>query len=383
MQPELRSKLPHVGTTIFTEISQLALDCQAINLGQGFPDFDGPDLLRERLCHYVQQGFNQYAPLAGIPKLREQIASKVKRLYGYNACPDTEVTVVPGATEAIYCAITACVGSGDEVIVFDPAYDCYEPTVALCGGKTIHIPLQPPKFGIDWQRVKDAVSPRTRMIILNSPHNPTGALLSAEDMQTLREVVKDTNILLLSDEVYEHLVYDGQQHESLLRYPDLMQRAFVVSSFGKTYHVTGWKTGYCVAPSLLTTELRKVHQYVTFVGITPIQWALADFMEACPQHCDELPAFYQKKRDIFLDAMASSRFDMIPTPGTYFQLAEYSAISDKTDREMVQWLTREQGVAAIPISVFYQQAPDMRYVRFCFAKSEATLVEAAKLLCQL
>ncbi len=383
MTPSISSKLPRVGTTIFTEMSQLASDCGAINLGQGFPDFDGPQLLRDRLCHYVQHGHNQYAPLAGVPQLREQIAIKVKRLYGYPANPDSEVTVVPGATEAIYCAITACVKPGDEVIVFDPAYDSYAPSVHLSGGTTIHIPLQPPTFGIDWQRVRDSISPQTRMIILNSPHNPTGAILSADDMQCLIEIVKDSDILLLSDEVYEHLVYDRQRHESLLRYPELAARAFVVSSFGKSFHVTGWKTGYCVAPPALTGELRKVHQYVTFVGITPIQWALADFMAQCPRHGEELPDFYQGKRDAFCGALTDSRFRFTPTPGTYFQLVDFSEISNRDDRAMAQWLTREHGVAAIPISVFYEQPPAQHYVRFCFAKSESTLIEAAEKLRRL
>lgn len=383
MAPTIDSKLPHVGTTIFTVISQLAQDCGAINLGQGFPDYDGPELLRERLAYYVREGFNQYAPMAGVLKLREQIALKVEQLYGRRVCADREVTVVPGATEGLYCAITACVRPGDEVIVFDPAYDSYEPAVELCGGRAIHIPLLPPDFAIDWQRVKEAVSARTRIIILNSPHNPTGAILSAQDLSELADIVRDTDIFLLSDEVYEHLVYDGLAHQSLLRHEELAERAFVVSSFGKTYHVTGWKTGYCVAPPALTVELRKVHQYVTFVGITPIQWALADFMEACPEHCTELPVFYQRKRDIFCDAMAGSRFRFTPTPGTYFQLMDYSEISDRGDQDMAEWLTREQGVAAIPISVFYQSPPDCRYVRFCFAKEDETLKRAAQKLSEI
>jgi methionine transaminase len=383
MTPAIKSKLPHVGTTIFTVISQMAQEHGAINLGQGFPDYDGPQMLRDRLSHYTQNGFNQYSPMTGVPKLRQQIALKVAQLYGRTVCPDQEVTVVPGATEGIYCAITACIRPGDEVIVFDPAYDSYEPSIELSGGKTIHIPLLPPDFAIDWQRVADAVGSKTRMIILNSPHNPSGAVLTAEDLSTLADIVRDTDILLLADEVYEHLVFDGQLHQSLLRNAELAERAFVVSSFGKTYHVTGWKTGYCVAPPALTAELRKVHQYVTFVGVTPIQWALADFMEANPQHCADLSVFYQNKRDIFCSELSGSAFRYKPTAGTFFQLVDYSDISDLDDMGMAQWLTREKGVAAVPISVFYQTPPDCRYIRFCFAKQDDTLREAAKLLCRL
>ena len=380
---QINSKLPDVGTTIFTVISQMAQDYGAINLGQGFPDYDGPELLRQRLSHYVHNGFNQYAPMTGVPKLRQQIAKKVENLYGSKVCADREVTVVPGATEGLYCAITACVRPGDEVIVFDPAYDSYEPSINLSGGRAVHIPLLPPDFTVDWQKVKDAITPKTRMIILNNPHNPSGAVLTAEDLSILAELVRDSEILLLSDEVYEHLVFDGRSHQSLLCSNELAERAFVVSSFGKTYHVTGWKTGYCVAPPALTEELRKVHQYVTFVGITPIQWALADFMEACPNHCAELAGFYQRKRDIFCDSMKLSRFQFTPSPGTYFQLMDYSAISDMNDRDMAEWLTREKGVAAIPVSVFYDSPIDSRYVRFCFAKQDDTLREAADLLCQI
>lgn len=276
------SKLPAVGTTIFTVISQLAQECGAINLGQGFPDFDGPNELRELACRYVREGHNQYSPMAGVLKLREQIAAKVARLYNRQVCADTEITVVPGATEAIFCAITAAVQPGDEVIVFDPAYDCYEPAIELAGGKAVHIPLQAPAFGIDWQRVKEAINRNTRMIVINTPHNPTGAVLSADDLDQLAALVRDTPILVLADEVYEHLVFEANRHRSILAHPELAERSFAVFSFGKTYHVTGWKTGYCVAPPALTAELRKVHQFVTFVGVTPIQCALADFMESTP-----------------------------------------------------------------------------------------------------
>ena len=379
----IESKLPSVGTTIFTQISKLAQDHGAINLGQGFPDYDGPEALRKRVCDYINQGFNQYPPMTGVPKLREQVAAKVAAIYGRNVCPDSEVTIMPGATEGIYCAVTACVRPGDEVIVFDPAYDSYVPAIELSGGKAIRIPLLPPDFGLDWQRIKDAVSNKTRMIILNSPHNPTGMIWDAEDISQLKEIVRNTDILLLSDEVYEHLVFDGERHESLLLHEELAARAFVVSSFGKTFHVTGWKTGYCIAPAKLSAELRKVHQFVTFVGVNPIQMALADFMESQPDFCLGLSAFYQEKRDLFAQALKDSRFRFSPAAGTYFQLVDYSEISNRNDVAMAQWLTTEVGVAAIPISVFYQEPPSQHFVRFCFAKENHTLLAAAERLCQL
>ncbi|WP_037374750.1 pyridoxal phosphate-dependent aminotransferase [Sedimenticola selenatireducens] len=383
MSITINSKLPAVGTTIFTVIGELANRHQAINLGQGFPDFSAPQALLERVDHHIRQGHNQYAPMAGVARLREAIAAKIEQSYGRPVSADREVTVTPGATVALYCAITACVRPGDEVIVFDPAYDSYEPAIELSGGRAVHLPLLPPAFAVDWQRVKDAITPRTRMIILNSPHNPTGATLLAEDLATLAELVRDTDILLLSDEVYEHLVYDGVTHQSLLQHDELAARAFVVFSFGKTYHVTGWKTGYCIAPAALTAELRKVHQYVTFVAVTPIQLALADFMQSCPQHHQQLAAFYQRKRDLFCEQMAGSRFHFSPAKGTFFQLMDYSEISDQEDLAMAEWLTREQGVAAIPVSVFYEEPPAARYVRFCFAKEDETLIRAAELLCRI
>jgi methionine aminotransferase len=379
----INSKLPQVGTTIFTVIGELANCHQAINLGQGFPDFSAPQGLLDRVDFHIQQGHNQYAPMAGVASLREAIATKIGQRYDRQVSSDLEVTVTPGATEAIYCAITACISSGDEVIVFDPAYDSYEPAIELSGGRAIHLPLLPPEFKIDWQRVKDTINPKTRMIILNSPHNPTGATLSAEDLTTLAALVRDTDILLLSDEVYEHLVFDGETHQSLLLHEELAARAFVVFSFGKTYHVTGWKTGYCIAPAVLMAEFRKVHQYVTFVAVTPIQLALADFMRDCPEHYQQLPTFYQHKRDLFCEQMADSRFQFTPAAGTFFQLMDYSEISDLDDRAMAEWLTRDKGVAAIPVSVFYKEPPDTKYVRFCFAKEDETLIKAAELLCRI
>lgn len=376
------SKLPAVGTTIFTTMSQLAAQTGAINLSQGFPDFDGPEALREALARHVAAGHNQYAPMTGLPALREQIAVKIERLYGRNVSADNEVTVTPGATQAIFCAIQALIHPGDEAIVFDPCYDSYDPSVTLAGGRCIHVPLAEGSFAIDWQRLEAALSPRTRLIILNTPHNPSGALISRDELDRLAALIRDRDIHIVSDEVYEHLVFDGRQHASVLAHDELYARAFVVSSFGKTYHVTGWKTGYVVAPPALSAELRKVHQYVSFCGVTPLQYALADFMAACPEHVAELPAFYQAKRDLFCDLLAGSRFTFSRTPGTYFQLADYSAIRpDLDDVAMAQWLTREHGVAAIPVSVFSERPdPAQRLVRFCFAKREDTLRQAAEKL---
>ncbi|KRW67674.1 pyridoxal phosphate-dependent aminotransferase [Stutzerimonas nitrititolerans] len=381
----LISKLPNVGTTIFTTMSQLAAEVGAINLSQGFPDFDGPQALREAVTRAVMDGRNQYAPMAGLPALREQVAVKVRSLYGREVSADSEITITPGATQAIFCAIHAVVRAGDEVIVFDPCYDSYEPAVELAGGVCIHQSLSLPDFSIDWQRLADAITPRTRMIVLNTPHNPSGALIDGADLERLAALVRERDIYLLSDEVYEHLVFDGREHASVLRHEELYQRAFVISSFGKTYHVTGWKTGYVVAPPNLTAELRKVHQYVSFTGVTPLQWALAEFMAAHPEHVRELPAFYQAKRDLFCDLLSGSRFGFTRTAGTYFQLADYSAIRpDLDDVAMAQWLTREHGVASIPISVFYQSPPaNLRLVRFCFAKQEETLRQAAERLCAI
>lgn len=378
----LASKLPNVGTTIFTRMSQLAADVGAINLSQGFPDFDGPQALREAVARHVMEGRNQYSPMSGLPALRQQVAAKLARSYGVQRDADSEITITPGATEAIFCAVQALIHPGDEAIVLDPCYDSYEPSVELAGGRCVHVPLALPDFAVDWQRLADAITPRTRLIFLNSPHNPSGALLTRADLDKLAELIRGRNIHVISDEVYEHLIYDGQRHASVLAHDELYQRAFVVSSFGKTYHVTGWKTGYVVAPPALTAELRKIHQYVNFCGVTPLQFALADFMAAHPEHVEELPAFYQAKRDLFCDLLAGSRFTFTRAPGTYFQLADYSAIRpDLDDVAMAEWLTREHGVAAIPVSVFYQSAPkDMRLVRFCFAKREETLRQAAEKL---
>ncbi|PZP07914.1 pyridoxal phosphate-dependent aminotransferase [Pseudomonas sp. NFPP19] len=377
------SKLPNVGTTIFTQMSQLAVETGALNLSQGFPDFDGPQALRDALGWHAANGHNQYAPMTGLPALRQQVAAKIARSYGVQVDADAEVTITPGATQAIFCAIQAVIQRGDEVIVFDPSYDSYEPSVELAGGRCVHVPLAGQGFALDWQKLGEALSPRTRMIILNSPHNPSGALISRAELEQLAALIRDRDIYLVSDEVYEHLVFDGVPHVSVLAHEELYQRAFVVSSFGKTYHVTGWKTGYVVAPPALSAELRKVHQYVSFCGVTPLQYALADFMADHPEHVEELPAFYQAKRDLFCDLLSASRFSFNRVSGTYFQLVDYSQIRpDLNDVDMAIWMTREHGVAAIPVSVFYQQPPQgQRLVRLCFAKREETLRQAAEKLC--
>ncbi len=379
----IESKLPKVGTTIFTVMSQLAAQHQAVNLGQGFPDFDGPQSLRDALAAAMNSHKNQYAPMTGIPKLREQIALKTEKLYGARVNADTEITVTSGATEALFAAIAAVVHPGDEAIVLDPCYDSYEPAIELAGGRTVHVPLRLPDFSVDWQRVKAAITRKTRLILINSPHNPTGAVLAASDMDALAAIVRDTNIFILSDEVYEHIVFDGLLHESVLRHPELAARSFVVSSFGKTYHCTGWKVGYCIAPQSLSAEFRKVHQYLTFCTFNPAQWAFAEVLENDPQHYLDLPVFYQEKRDRFRALLAPSKFKLLQVRGAYFQVVDYSAISDKDDLNFCEWLIHEAGVAAIPVTAFYETPPDTRLVRFCFAKSDATLIAAAERLCRL
>ncbi|OPX55432.1 methionine aminotransferase [Oceanospirillum multiglobuliferum] len=378
------TKLPKVGTTIFSVMSQLAAQHGAINLSQGFPDFEGPEALRERVTYHMAHGANQYAPMTGMPSLREAIAEKVERLYGCQVDVETEVTVTSGATEAIFAAISAVVRAGDEVIVFDPCYDCYEPAIEINGGICRHLPLTLPEFNIDWQLLKSSLTPRTRMIIVNTPHNPSGATLSKADLDQLADLVRDTHILLLGDEVYEHIVFDDQPHNSLLTHAELAARSFVVSSFGKTYHTTGWKVGYCIAPAPLSVELRKVHQYLTFSTATPLQLAIADYMKKDPHYTNELPAFYQQKRDLFCALIRDSGFSFTPAKGTYFQLVDYSAVSDLDDVSFARWLTVEKGVAAIPVSVFCAEPnPSMKLVRFCFAKGADTLNQAGARLCQL
>lgn len=376
---QIQTKLPKVGTTIFTVMSQLAVEHKAVNLGQGFPDFDGPPALREALARAMNEGRNQYSPMTGVPALREAIARKTERLYGCKVNPDTEVTVTSGATEALFAAIAAVVRTGDEVIVLDPCYDSYEPAIELNGGRAVHVPLHPRSFAPDWQRIADAVTPKTRMIIVNTPHNPCGAVFGAADIDTLAALARKHDLFVLSDEVYEHIVFDGAAHQSVLRHAELAARSFVISSFGKTYHCTGWKVGYCIAPRALSAEFRKVHQYLTFCTFTPAQWALAEVIENDPQHYLDLPAFYQVKRDRFRDLLAGSKFELLPVGGAYFQIADYSALNDAADDlAFCEWLVKEGGVAAIPVSAFYENAPrEQRLIRFCFAKSDATLEQAA------
>src|SRR5215471_1229045 len=375
----LTSKLPTVGTTIFTVMSKLAADLGAINLSQGFPDFDCDPALVDAVAKHMRDGRNQYAPMQGVPALRQAIAAKYAELYGAAYDPDTEVTVTSGGTEAIFDAVAAVVHPGDEVIVFEPVYDSYVPAIDVSGGKAVVISLRYPDYRVPWAEVRAAVTPRTRMIMLNSPHNPTATILAAGDMTELARVVDRTPIAIVSDEVYEHIIFDGARHESMARYDTLRPRSFLVGSFGKTYHVTGWKIGCVVAPAALTTEFRKVHQFVTFSTNTPIQHALADFLTE-KRGYPELSSFYQRKRDLFLELIAGSRWKPLPSRGTYFQLLDYSAITGEKDMDFALRLTKEHGVASIPTSAFlYNQAPPLA-LRFCFAKKDETLRAAAERL---
>jgi methionine aminotransferase len=354
----------------------------ALNLSQGFPDFDAPSALREALARHTMAGHNQYAPMTGDPDLRQQIAVQLERHRGIAADPDTEITVVPGATEGIFCAVTALVRPGDEVILLDPVYDSYRPAVELAGGVPVHVPLGAGDFSLDRDRLAAAITPRTRLLMINSPHNPTGATLAREDLLAIEDLVLRHGLWVISDEVYEHLVFDGQGHHSVLQYAGLRQRSIAIFSFGKTYCVTGWKTGYCVASPALTAELRKVHQYVAFVAVTPVQRALADFIRDEPDYPRALSEFYQAKLDLFCDALSSSRFSFTRASGSFFQLLDYSAISDAPDYELCETWTENPGVASIPVSVFYDEAPpDQKLLRFCFAKSDETLLRAAEILC--
>lgn len=378
----LSSRLPHVGTTIFTVMSRMAQECGAINLSQGFPDFNAEDALFDRVTHWMRAGHNQYAPMAGVAPLREAISAKIASLYGTCYHPETEVTVTAGATQALFTAIAAMVRPGDEVIVFEPVYDSYAPSVALQGGKVVRLRLSAPAYRPDWQAVAAAISPRTRMIIINSPHNPTATVWQAEDMAQLARLTRDSDIIVLSDEVYEHIVFDGRTHLSCAAHAELAQRTLVVSSFGKTYHITGWKVGYVVGPAELMSEFRKVHQFNVFTVNTPVQLALAEYMQNADRHLG-LSAFYQAKRDFFVAAMQGSRFELLPSQGTYFQLARYRQISDQTDVAFVEYLTRDVGVAAIPVSAFFADGCDEHIIRFCFAKNTDTLNAACERLCQV
>ena len=374
------SKLPDVGTTIFSVMSNMASEYDAINLSQGYPDFDVPAVLAERLNHYTLSGYNQYPPMHSVAYLREQIAQKVENLYAVSADVNSEITITSGATEALFVAIHTLVGNGDEIIVFDPAFDSYDPAIKLAGGRAIHIPLSSSSFSIDWERVSEAITPRTKAIIINSPHNPTGSVISSTDLDELAKLACAKDVAVISDEVYEHMVFDGQQHHTIASHPGLRDRSFVISSFGKTYHATGWKVGYCIAAPALTVEFRKVHQFVTFTTHTPTQWAIADYMDHHPEHHEGLPAFYQAKRDPFAKMLAKIGFELVPSKGTYFQLATYDALSDLSDLAFVAQLSQKARVAAIPVSVFYEVPPEMRLIRFCFAKEYETLLEAARRL---
>ena len=375
----IASKLPAVGTTIFTVMSRLAQEHNAINLSQGFPDYDCDPALQDCVTRYMKAGHNQYPPMAGIPQLREAISAKVHALYGASYDPEHEITVTPGATYAIFTAIAAMIRPGDEVIVFEPAYDSYVPALEVQGGKAVYIGLKFPDYHINWDEVRTAITPRTRMIIINTPNNPTASVLSAADMQALEILTRDTGIVIVSDEVYEHIVFDGAAHQSAARFPGLAERSFIVSSFGKTYHVTGWKMGYCLAPRELMTEFRKVHQFNAFTCNTPVQYALADFMQQ-PEHYLGLAAFYQKKRDYFRERLRESRFSLLPSDGTYFQSLRYDDVSNEKDIDFAMRLTRERGIAAIPLSAFYHEPPGHKVLRFCFAKKEETLFKGTEIL---
>jgi methionine transaminase len=384
MQTPIRidSRFPHMGTTIFTVMSRLAAECGAINLSQGFPDFQAEPALFDAMDRHMRAGRNQYPPMAGIPELRQAIVDKVATLYGTLFDVDNEVTVTAGATQAIFTAIAAFVRPGDEVIVFEPVYDSYVPAIETVSGKAVFAQLKFPYYAPDWTQVRALVTLRTRMIIVNSPHNPTGSLLTAADLDELAAIVRGTDIVVLSDEVYEHIVFDGARHASVAGHAELAPRSIVVSSFGKTYHITGWKIGYVVGPEELIAEFRKVHQFNVFTVHTPSQLALADYMQDASRHLG-LAAFYQEKRDFFCRLLAESSFELLPCCGTYFQLAGYRAISDLPDRAFAEWMTREVGVAVIPVSVFYADGRDDRVVRFCFAKKEETLVAAGERLRRL
>ncbi|NVD97524.1 pyridoxal phosphate-dependent aminotransferase [Massilia sp. BJB1822] len=384
LTPALTTRLPAVGTTVFTRMSALAVQHGAVNLGQGFPDFACEPKLVDMVTEAMKAGFNQYPLLAGAPVLRQAIVEKIAAIYGHQYDVNSEITVTSGATQALTTAILCCVHPGDEVIVIEPAYDSYLPAIELAGGVPVLVQMAvgADGYSVPWDKLAQAVTPKTRLIVINTPHNPTGSVLRTADMQALADIVRGTNILILSDEVYEHMVYDGERHESMSRYPELAARSFVVSSFGKTYHVTGWKVGYVAAPAPLMVEFRKVHQYNVFTTNTPMQHGIASYM-ADPKPYLELPAFYQRKRDLFRDGLKGSRFELLPADGTYFQCVRYDAISSQTEAEFAEWLTSEIKVAAIPVSAFYQQGKESGIVRFCFAKKDETLALALERLARV
>ena len=378
----ITSKLPHLGTTIFTVMSRMAIEEGAINLSQGFPGFGADPILLELVGKYTLEGLNQYSPMSGIPLLRERLAEKTQLTQGYFPSPETEVTIVSGATEAIFAAVSAVVRKDDEVILLEPAYDSYEPAISLNGGIPVYVPLNPGDFSVDWQKVKEAISPKTRLIMVNSPHNPSGYVWSQEDLSQLAAMIRDREIYVVSDEVYEHITFDGLKHYSLGAHYELRQKTFVCGSFGKTFHVTGWKVGYCIAPPDMTVEFRKVHQYLTFSTVTPIQYALAEYLSESDRYLS-IPNFYQKKRDIFVKGLAETALRVMPSTGSFFQLASYGHLSQIGDRELAELMTRKLKVACIPISVFYSDKRDDKIIRFCFAKNDLELIEALERLKRL
>jgi methionine aminotransferase len=371
----LISKLPQVGTTIFTTMSRMALEENAINLAQGFPGFGSDPVLLELVAKYTRGGFNQYAPMSGVSELKQALATKTQITQGYYPDPESEVTIVSGATEALFAAFTAIVHPGDEVIVLEPAYDSYVPAITLNGGIPVFVPLQSPDFSVDWALVASKINSKTRAIVVNSPHNPSGYVWSHEDVDNLASLVTQHGLFVISDEVYEHILFDGKSHISLGSNAALRERTFVCGSFGKTFHVTGWKIGYCIAPKVLSTEFRKVHQYLTFSTVTPLQYALAEYLEDAMKYL-ELPAFYQKKRDLFLKGLALTPLQFQPSQGSFFQLATYGHLSKKSDLLIAEQMTRQLKVACIPVSVFYSTGQDHQVLRFCFAKKEEELEEA-------
>ena len=378
----VRSKLPNTGTTIFTTMSAMSSEYDAINLSQGFPDFPCSDRLIDLVYQKMKEGYNQYAPMQGVPALRHALANKIELIYSVRYDPETEITITAGGTQAIYSAISALVNDGDEVILFTPAYDCYVPAIELNGGRPISIQLTPPEYSINWEDVKKVISQKTRMIIINTPHNPSGSVLGKDDLDQLEKLTKDTEIVILSDEVYEHIIFDQLKHRSVMGRPLLAARSFAVFSFGKTFHATGWKLGYCVGPENLMKEFRRVHQFQVFCANTPIQTALAEYLEH-PEEYEYLSKFYEEKRDIFLDSVKDSRFSFVPSRGTYFQLLGYSQITDERDVDFAVRVTQEHRVGCIPVSVFYYKETDHKVLRFCFAKSEDTLKRAAERLCRI
>ncbi len=382
MNPNINSKLPNISTTIFTVMSALATEYNAINLGQGFPDYPMSEELIAKVNEAMRKGNNQYAPMPGLLALRESIAEKAQTLYNTTIAAETEITITPGGTYAIYTALTTILNAGDEVIIFEPAYDSYIPNIEINGAKAVPLPLTYPDYKIDWELVRSAINTKTKAILINSPHNPTGSVLDKNDIEELKQITAGTNIFIISDEVYEHLIFDDLKHESILRYPELFERSFVCFSFGKTYHCTGWKLGYCIAPNALMKEYRKVHQFNAFTCFTPAQVALAEYLKNKEAYLS-LPRFMQQKRDYFLELMKNTKFDLLPTHGSYFVCASYGRISDEGDKDLAIRLTKEAGVATIPVSAFYHNAKDDKVIRFCFSKQNRTLQQAVERLMKI